>query len=313
LAESDRAVDELIHSLAGAVTLESLPQVVDVLREPPPNPPEIIQAQFVGASYVIAYAEAASFVRVADEWSNKHRKRGLASADRVIDFGSGWGRVSRILLTHVAPAKLYALDVNLEMTTFVNSTLPGVNALTVSPFPPTVLRDGVVDAILAFSVFSHLTPESHKAWAEEFGRILGPSGMVFLTLLDRALFDQVRATRDAVEGGSTDAFALSLSQCFPDLDEARTGYDAGEPAYAGMGGGGVLTGDYYGWAAVPPEFMARVWGEAGFDVVEWVPSGTLFPQAMVGLVKRPVGDQSGAKTGRARRFWRSWRSWRRQD
>ena len=50
----------------------------------------------------------------------------------------------------------------------------------------------------------------------------------------------------------------------------------------------MRTGDYYGWAAIPPEFIKRIWGNAGFDVIRWVPSGTLFPQAMVGLVKQEL-------------------------
>jgi hypothetical protein len=177
------------------------------------------------------------------------------------------------------------------MTALVGSTLPGLNVMTVDSLPPTVFRDGFADAALAFSVFSHLSPEAHEAWAQEFGRLIAPKGMVFITLLDSVFFDQVQATKDAVAAGSTDAFTLSLSQCFPDLGETRRRYAAGEPAYAGLGGGGVLTGDYYGWAAVPPEYVKRVWGEAGFDVVEWVASGKLFQQAMVGLVRRSEGEK----------------------
>jgi len=207
-----------------------------------------------------------------------------------------------MLLAYVAPAKLYAIDVDLEMTALVGTTLPGVNTLTVQPFPPTVLRDGMADTVLAFSVFSHLSPEAHEAWAQEFGRLVAASGMVFFTVLDQVFFDQVRGAKEAVEAGSADAFAQSLSQCFPDLNLARRRYEAGEPAYAGLGGGGVRTGDYYGWAAIPPAFIKRVWGNAGFDVVKWVPSGTLFPQAMVGLVKRKNEQPNGA-TPSSRRRW----------
>jgi hypothetical protein len=263
LAKSDRPVDDLINPFAQAKTLETLPIVVDVLKGAPPNPPETIQAQFVGASYVTAYAEAASFVGVADEWSQKYRGRGLASATNVIDFGSGWGRISRMLLAYVAPIKLYAVDVDQEMTALVGATLPGVNTMTSQPFPPTVLRDGMADAVLAFSVFSHLSPDAHEAWATEFGRLVADSGMVFLTVLDQVFFDQVRGAKEAVEAGSADAFAQSLSQCFPDLDDARRRYGAGEPAYAGLGGGGVRTGDYYGWAAIPPELKRKNGDRAG--------------------------------------------------
>lgn len=291
MAKSDRKLDTLVREFSSAETLKELPQVVDVTRNAPLNPPEAVQARFVGASYVPAYEEAASFVNTAEKWWGKTRGGGLASANHVIDFGSGWGRISRMLLARVAPAKLFAVDVDLEMTALVGTTLPGLNVMTVDPLPPTVFGDGVADAALAFSVFSHLSPQAHEAWAQEFGRVIAPKGMVFITVLDSVFFDQVKATKDAVAAGSTDAFALSLSQCFPDLAETRRQYSAGEPAYAGLGGGGVLTGDYYGWAAVPPEYVKRVWGHAGFDVVEWVPSGTLFQQAMVGLVRRGGGER----------------------
>jgi hypothetical protein len=286
LSESKPSVDELIHAFAAADTLDALPDVVDVLHVAPPNPPEAIQAAFVGSSYVSAYAEAASFVRVADQWSGRHRGRGLATSHLIVDFGSGWGRISRFLLAHVRPSSLLALDVDVLMTALVNSTLPGVNTMTVSSFPPTMLRDGIADAFFAFSVFSHLSPRAHAAWALEFGRLSVPGAMVFLTLLDAAFFDQVQSAKDAVDGGEESAFTLALAGVLPDLRDARHRYASGEPIYAGVGGGGVRSGDYYGWAVIPPVFMERTWGEAGFDIVEWVPSGTLFAQAMVALVKR---------------------------
>jgi hypothetical protein len=304
MAEPDSVLDRLIHSFAAAETLAQLPPVVDVQGTAPPNPPEATQAKFVGASYVTAYAEAASFVRVADEWSQRHRNRGLGSSANVVDFGSGWGRISRFLLAHVPPSALYAVDVDLEMTALVNTTLPGVNAMTVASMPPTVLRDSVTDSVLAFSVFSHLSPDAHVAWAHEFGRIVSDTGMVFLTVLDHVFLDQVRGAKEAVAGGSQEPFTASLAECFPDLDAARARYNAGEPAYAGVGGGGVLTGDFYGWAAIPKAFVERVWGEAGFDIVEWVPSGTLFGQAMVALVQRRDASPMQTSSRRLGRWFR---------
>jgi hypothetical protein len=286
MAELDADLDGLIYALAGAEILEVAPDVVDVLKTPPRNPPESIQDAFVGAHHVEAFAEAASFVRVADQWSKRHRGQSLSSASHVVDFGSGWGRISRFLLAHVSPSALYAIDVDVRMTALVNSTLAGVNAMTVAPLPPTVFRGEMADAILAFSVFSHLSPQAHAAWAQEFGRILEPGGMVFVTLLDGAFFDQLARSRAAHAAGDTSHFTTALADLFPDLDDARAAFDRGVPTYAGTGGGGVRTGDYYGWAAIPIPFMRRTWDEAGFDIVEWVPSGILFPQAMVGLRRR---------------------------
>lgn len=289
--ESTPNVGELIQALAQAETLADLPPVVDVLRAAPPNPPESIQLAFVGSSYLPAYAEAASFVRVADGWLHRHRNRRLANAERVVDFGSGWGRITRMLLAHVHPSAVYALDVDLQMTALVGTTLPGVNAMTVAPMPPTVFGDGIADVVLAFSVFSHLAPVAHVAWASEFGRISTRGAMVFLTLLDVQFFGQVQSAQEAVARGEDDPFTVAFAGCLPDATEARRRYESGEPVYAAVGGGGVRSADFYGWAAVPREFIERTWGNAGFDIVEWVPSGTLFPQAMVGLAKRS-GDRS---------------------
>jgi len=289
--DSTDNIDELIRWFAQAETLAVLPPVIDVLRVAPPNPPESVQAAYVGSSYVTAYAEAASFVRVADQWMHRHRNQRLADAAHVVDFGSGWGRISRLLLAHVQPSALYAIDVDLQMTALIGSTLPGVNAMTVAPYPPTVFRDGIADAVLGFSVFSHLSPAAHVAWAEEFGRLSATGAMMFLTLLDVAFFAQVESAKDAVAGGEEDRFTVALAGCLPDVLEARRQYESGEPVYAGVGGGGVRSADFYGWAAVPPEFVERTWRNGGFDIVEWVPSGTLFPQAMVGLLKRSGGRQ----------------------
>jgi hypothetical protein len=283
---SDPDIERLIHSFASGEIMADVPPVVDVFTAPPLNPPASIQIAFVGAQQLEAFAEAASFVRVADQWSIRHRQQSLQTASHIVDFGSGWGRISRFLLAYVPPTAVYALDVDVQMTALVESTLPGVNALTVAPLPPTVLRDGVAEAVLAFSVFSHLSPAAHTAWAHEFGRLISPGGMAFVTLLDSAFFDQSARAAVAVAEGDTSTFSYALANLFPDLDDTRARFDRGEPVYAGSGGGGVRTGDYYGWAAIPVEFMRRVWDAAGFDIVEWVPSGVLFAQAMVGLRRR---------------------------
>lgn len=284
---------DLVEPFASAPTMSELPRIVDVQQSAPLNPPQDIQEQFVGSSYESAFTDAATFVSVIDDWSYKHRGEGLNSAFRVIDFGAGWGRISRMLLSRVSPSTLYALDVDQRMIALIQATLPGVNALTVSPLPPTALGTGSVDALVAFSVFSHLSGHAHEAWAGEIGRLVAPGGMVAITVLDQAFFGQVAGAQHAAAEGDGGSFAEELGRTFPDLAGAIAGYDAGQIQYSGSGGGGnVLTGDYYGWAAAPPGYVQRVWGSAGFRVLEWVPAGVLFEQALVFMVR--VADGSGA-------------------
>lgn len=217
-------------TFAQAPCMKSLPDVIDIIPVVPLNPPEATQMKFVGLSYESAYAGGETFVKAADEFAAKHVRGGFASLNRITDFGSGWGRITRTLLAMVPATKIHALEADSQMTALVNTTLPGVNARTISPEPPTILGAAIVNALVAFSVFPHLSGAAH---------------------------------------------------------EARAGYDAGEIHYAPSGGGEVRTGDYYGWAATPSEHVKRVWGVAGFKIFEWVPSGVLFPQALVFLVRRP--------------------------
>ena len=88
-----------------------------------------------------------------------------------------------------------------------------------------------------------------------------------------------------------------------DIEAASAGFRRGEPAYGGTGGGGVRTGDFYGWAALPRTYIEGVWGAAGFRLAEWIPSGVLFGQAMVGLVRKKA-TLPDSQRGRFRRLSR---------
>jgi SAM-dependent methyltransferase len=282
--------ESLITQLSEAETLTELPAIVDVTHRTPPNPPARIQTQFVGSSYEAAYSEAFSFANVVGEWSTKNGRGSLPFLDLILDFGSGWGRITRVLLTRsVHPQRILAADVDQEMTALVNVTLPGVTALTVDPMPPTFLNDASLDLVTAYSVFSHLSPEAHEAWAQEFGRLVVDGGLVVLTVLDRKFFEQIQWSVDSAKTLDATPAAKSLAQAFPDLAAATATFDQGGIAYAGTGGAGVRTGDYYGWAAASKQYIEDTWGAAGFDVVQWVPSGVLFEQAAVALKRRPRG------------------------
>ena len=89
-----------------------------------------------------------------------------------------------------------------------------------------------------------------------------------------------------MRAGTADSFATSLAQMFGDPQALRQAYQAGELVYGDAGDDGARQGDFYGWAAAPRAWIERVWGDAGFDLLEWVPSGELFSQAMVCLRRR---------------------------
>ncbi len=287
--------DPLIKSLATATTFKVLPEVADPLKHPPFNPPAKLQQKFVGRSYEDAYEEALSFVRVADNWSAVNGLGKLDALHRILDFGSGWGRITRVLLTrNVQAVNLTAADVDPEMTALVNVSLPGINTITVDALPPTMLDGSSHDLVTAFSVFSHLSPEAHEAWATEFGRLVADNGLVIMTLLDDGFFEQLRWARAAPKSDFARMFGDHLAEAEARFKEGGIAYDSNHPD------DGRRSGDFYGWAAASKPYVERVWEAAGFDVVQWVPSGVLFPQAMVALKRRPRHKHGLYRRGIAR-------------
>ena len=277
-------ISSLAAHLASGVPLDTLPSVIDVSSAAPPNPPERLQVEFVGLSFEAAYAEADAFVAAVEEEFGPLGHSGLKSS-RVLDLGSGWGRISRRLLSQVAPERLFAADVDRDMTALVNTTLPGINAMTVSSMPPTVLADASMDIAVAFSVFSHLSEAAHVAWARELGRLVRPGGIVAITVLGEEFIDVVAGAQASRAAGNVDAFAENMAMVFPDIADAHAAFHADRVVFGATGGGGVRTSDYYGWAVASRRCIERTWGAAGLELVRWRPSGELFPQALAVLVR----------------------------
>lgn len=280
---------EYVTRLAEAASLEALPPIADPVNRTPLNPPQHIQEKFVGSSYLAAFTEAETFVdRVFDFWPGGNIADLDVSAQTAFDFGSGWGRISRMLLRRLRPDQVWASDVDSEMTTLLHTTLPGLNAVTNAPWPPTVFRPAGFDVVTAFSVFSHLSEEAHREWAHEFGRLVRPGGRVFITVLEDDFLAMVAGAQAAVAAGEADLFAERLSVVVTDALSAHAAARRGEFVYAGEGADddGPRSRSFYSWAVAPRSWVEKTWGEAGFDLVDFVPTGVLFDQAMAILQRR---------------------------
>lgn len=279
-ADSD---NPFVRELAEAPSLERLPDVADPVERTPLNPPEKIQQMFVGSSYLAAYSEAERFVDAAfDAWPE-----GDVASQTVLDFGSGWGRISRMLLRRLRADQLWSSDVDSSMTTLLHTTLPGVNAVTNAPWPPTVFRSGGFDAVTAFSVFSHLSEEAHRQWARELARLTHAGSRVYITVLEEQFLSVVAGAQAAVAAGEASNFASDLAKVVPDAQQSLEAVRRGEFVYAGGGADddGPRKRSFYAWAVAPRSWVEMVWGAAGFRLERWVPTGELFDQAMAVLVR----------------------------
>ena len=81
------------------------------MRQLLPRPPTIqMQEQFMGESGKGACVQACGFKKVCID--QLHRLNvSLSGGSRILDFGCGWGSLSRVFLTGVGTMSLFAVDV----------------------------------------------------------------------------------------------------------------------------------------------------------------------------------------------------------
>ncbi len=115
-------------------------------------------------------------------------KHGI-SPQRILDFGSGYGRVSRFFTCGFPDAEVVVSEVKRQALDFQNKTFgyPTIHhTQDAATFP-----DEKFDFILALSVFTHLPQSSFEAWMRKLVESLNPKGaMVFTFFSD----DQFRGS-----------------------------------------------------------------------------------------------------------------------
>lgn len=102
------------------------------------------------------------------------------SSGPMLDWGCGSGRTLNWLLTDPAWKEVYhGCDVDAAAIAWLKER--GVRAEVCGDEPPLPYPDNTFAGIFSFSVLTHIPPTKHRAWYEEFRRVLKPGGRVFCT------------------------------------------------------------------------------------------------------------------------------------
>ena len=220
------------------------------------NPAPDLQLQFNFSELPNAYQEAADFLNFmlgqlehAPGWT--------------LDFGCAWGRLLRLLrrIKALEGTEMHGCDLYPHGMDFVRRTVPGVYLSRTQVFPPSMYRNECFDLIYAYSVFSHLSEESHLAWAREYRRLIRPGGTVCVSAQGEKFIRWCEA--------SPEHFIHKPVPVFLDHGTLER-FRAGEFLYVSHDS----SMPHYGHAAVPRSYFEEAWGRAGFKVVAWDESGS---------------------------------------
>ena len=269
-------LDTLITSLSSPA--------ISPFGEPlPAFPDEQLQRNTTGLSSEAALRQAHAFYENVRDGLEK-AGASLGPDSRALDFGFGWGRISRVFMHDFRKQNIHGLDVDPSFVEITRGLFQSENFKQCSPFPPTDIDDGSFDLVFAYSVFSHLSERATRAWMAEFERILKPGGVVAFTTRHESFFDYCEWA-----GKQPDAtgYVKALGELFPDLDAARAAYRRGEFVHAssvGVGGGGPRDASFYGETYIPEAYARQGFGTS-LEFVSGYFDGSRYDQACFVLKK----------------------------
>ncbi|HEX3688726.1 MAG TPA: class I SAM-dependent methyltransferase [Solirubrobacteraceae bacterium] len=147
----------------------------------PDVPDPALQATWNGASGAALAGQSVIFYERLRTLHARHGGRPLA-ASRVLDFGCGWGRLTRLFARDVPVGNLFGCDpVSAILDVCRSCRVPA--ELARSEFVPERLPfPGSFDLIYAFSVFTHLSERAHRACLRALHDALAPGGLLVVTV-----------------------------------------------------------------------------------------------------------------------------------
>lgn len=134
---------------------------------------------FPEASPLRAATHCRAIARLAEQHLGK-----LGSL-RALDWGCGWGRLTRTFVASRTFGDIWGIDIDHENLAWARRNIPSGSFVHVPLQPPTELPANHFDLVYAVSVMTHLTRDSQTRWLKEIRRVLRPGGLAILTFHGR--------------------------------------------------------------------------------------------------------------------------------
>lgn len=105
---------------------------------------------------------------------------------KILDFASGFGRVTRFIVQDIPPERVWISDIYARGVEFQRQRF-GVHGIVSTADPADFRCDERFDAILVSSLFSHLPARTFLAWLRLLWSLLSPGGILVFSVHDEAL------------------------------------------------------------------------------------------------------------------------------
>jgi SAM-dependent methyltransferase len=152
-----------------------------------PLPPTAVREHYHGdRHYDYWLSGIRDYNRVMAYWT---KLSGGARFGSYFDMGGSSGRVARHFAAMHPEATVYLSDLGISQIEWALTHLPrNIRAFQSTVLPQLPIRDGSVDIISAFSVFTHIDHHEY-GWLAELARIAAPKGMLYITAMTEECWD----------------------------------------------------------------------------------------------------------------------------
>jgi SAM-dependent methyltransferase len=201
---------------------------------------------------------------------------------RLLDFGCGWGRCSRLFWKEVSPQGIFGVDVSSDLIATCEALGSPGSFFAIEPRGRLPFEDQSFDVIIAYSVFTHLPEDVAGHWIRELARTARPGCVFALTVEPRRFLEFI----GGIPADTSNDWYSALARFKPEIPIFLKRYDDGLFCYLPTGGGEkVLHASVYGDAAIPVDYIKDKWGGL-FEVRAFIDNANAFWQAFV-VLRRP--------------------------
>lgn len=226
-----RDLDDDLWALLLTQEYDGFPHIRALL---PSVPEPAFQELWNGTSGVALAAQSKAFyVKLRERYATHS---GLPLSDsRVLDFGCGWGRLTRYLARDVEPGRLYGCDpVEGILQVCRDNGVPATLARS-DLVPERLPFDGEFDLAFAFSVFTHISEPAHESCLRALHGSLRPGGLLVVTVRPPEYLRHSPLMRPALESLGPDPAARLAEPRYlfvpHPADSRHFQYQGGEMAY----------------------------------------------------------------------------------
>lgn len=214
----------------------------------PDVPDPALQELWNGVSGLPLAAQSEAFYSKLVERFRRHGDRPLADA-RVVDFGCGWGRLTRFLARDVAPGALFGCDpVDSILEECRRNGVPATLARS-EILPKQLPFEDSFDLAFSFSVFTHISEAAHVRCLAALHAGMRPGGILVLTVRPPAYLSHFELMRPLLASLGRDPLARLAEPRYLFVPHAAL---PTHPQYAG----GEM---HYGETVITHAYMRERW------------------------------------------------------